>query len=298
MSVRVLGDERAALKVRPGDPGLRRFGIAVLVLAIALLANSVAGPLLAGWVTYPIPESLLNQLLGLEVVTLVLVVPVAFVAAVLALRTHPMAPVLAFGPAAYTAYMFVQYVVGPDYTSYSLVVVAHVAITSLAGILTLWSWSLSVRRPMPVSGIARRRRRALLLALLAGFVLLRYVPGLVGAVTGEPIPAEFLDARAFFWSIFLLDLGVVVPGVTLAALAMWRGAEVAERAYCAVLGWFVMVPPSVAAMAAVMVLRDDPYASVPTLVLLTVASVVFAVPAVLAVRTSRRYGPDASAPGS
>ncbi len=298
MSLRVLGTERAVTASRPRDPELQRFGVAVLVLVVALLVNTVAGPLFTGRVSYPIPESLLNQLLGLEVVTLGLVVPVALVAGVLALRSHPMAPVLAFGPAAYAAYMFVQYVVGPDYTSYSLVVVAHVAITSLAGILTLWSWSLSAHSPLPRSGTARRKRRAVLLMLLAGFVLLRYVPGLVGSMTGEAIPAEFLDARAFFWSIVLLDLGVVVPGVTLAAFAMWRGAEVAERAYCAVLGWFVMVPPSVAAMAAVMVLRDDPYASVPTLVLLTVASVVFAVPAVLAVRRSLRSGPDASAPGA
>jgi hypothetical protein len=131
---------------------------------------------------------------------------------------------------------------------------------------------------------SQRRRRAVLLLALAGFVLLRYVPVFVGAARGTPIADEFQDARTFFWSIVLLDLGVVVPATIGAAVALLRGTPAGDRAAYGVLGWFALVPPSVAAMAVVMVVRDDPYASVPTTVLLTLASVVFAAVAVAAFR--------------
>jgi hypothetical protein len=52
-------------------------------------------------------------------------------------------------------------------------------------------------------------------------------------------------------------------------------AETGRRAVCAVVGWFALVPASVAAMGAVMVVRGDPHASVPTLVLVLVATGAF-----------------------
>ena len=105
-------------------------------------------------------------------------------------------------------------------------------------------------------------------------MLLRYLPLFVGSVTGAAIPREFATAPAFFWSIVLLDtLGVVVPATVAAAMADLRGSPLAVPATHAVVGWFALVPPSVAAMA-VMVVRDDPYASVPTLVLLAVTSII------------------------
>ena len=98
----------------------RHFGWTVLALAAGLLLNTIAGPLLLEWIDYPITETMVNQLIGLELVTTFLVVPVLTVAGVLALRGHPAAPLVAIGPAAYTAYMFVQYVLGPEYATYSL----------------------------------------------------------------------------------------------------------------------------------------------------------------------------------
>ena len=60
-------------------PGTSRassaFGWSLVALAGLLVLNSLLGPLLLGVVDYPISASMTNQLLGLEVVTLVLVVP-------------------------------------------------------------------------------------------------------------------------------------------------------------------------------------------------------------------------------
>jgi hypothetical protein len=42
-----------------------------------------------------------------------------------------------------------------------------------------------------------------------------------------------------------------------------------------VIGWFALVPPSVAAMSAAMSINDDPHASTANLVAFTAAAVVF-----------------------
>lgn len=251
------------------------FGWSLLALAALLVANSLAGPLLLGVVDYPITASMTNQLLGLEVVTLLLVVPWTVVAGTLALRRDARAPLLALGPSSYTAYMFVQYVVGPEYGTYSWVVLFDVGMVALSGGLALAAWSAAQREPVPAITDRHRRRMSLVLTGLAAFVLLRYVPAFVGAVHQGPIAAEFRHARTFFWSIVLLDLGLVVPLTAAAALALLRGTPAGRRAVYGVVGWFALVPASVTSMAAVMLVRDDPHASMPTLLLLTTATLAF-----------------------
>jgi hypothetical protein len=256
-------------------PGTSAFGWSLVALAGLLALNTVLGPLLLGVVEYPISESMLNQLLGLELVTSVLVVPWTAVAGFLALRHDARAPLLALGPTGYTAYMFVQYVVGPEYGEYSWVVLFHVALVALSGGLALSAWSRALRGPVPPLTGRQRRRNALVLSGLAAFVVLRYLPAFAGALTGGPIAAEFRDARTFFWSIVLLDLGAVVPLTAAAAVALLRDTGAGHRALYGVVGWFALVPPSVAAMAAVMLARNDPHASVPTLLLLAAATLAF-----------------------
>jgi hypothetical protein len=251
------------------------FGWSLVLLAGLLVLNGLLGPLLGGVVDYPISESMTNQLLGLEVVTLVLVVPWTFIAGALALRHDPRAALLALGPTSYTAYMFVQYVVGPEYEAYSWTVLFHVAIFALAGGLALTAWTRARHEPVPPINTRQRRRISVVLLTLAAFVLLRYLPAFVGAASQQQIGAEFREARTFFWSIVLLDLGVVVPVTVAAAVALLRGSNAGQRAVYGVVGWFALVPPSVTAMAVVMLARDDPHASVPTLLLLSLATLVF-----------------------
>lgn len=251
------------------------YAAALLTLAAALLVNSILGPLAFDAVSYPITDTVENQLIGLELVTVCLVVPLATLAALAARRGHPAAPLLGFAPSAYAAYMFVQYVLGPEYSSYSLIALAHVAICALAGGTMLWSWALA--REVPLVPMARRStiRNGVLLLAMAAFVLLRYASAIAGAFRGSAIDNEFADERTFFWSIVLLDLGIVVPGTIAAALSLMRGTAAGHRALYAVVGWFALVPPSVAAMAVVMWVSNDPNASIATVFLLSATSVAF-----------------------
>lgn len=275
---------------------LRAYGGCLLGLAALLVVDLAVGPLGADVVDFGLSETLWNQLVGLEVVTLVLVVPWTLAVGALALRGHPGAPLLGFGPTAYTGYMYVQYVLGPEYDAYQPALLLQLVLASAGILLTLWGWSLARGLPVPVRTPAGQRRLGWTLLALAAFVLLRYVSGLVGSVSSEPVPEEFAAEPTFYWSIWLLDLGLVVPLTVAAGVATLRGTPAGARAPYAVMGWFALVPPSVAAMAAVMVARDDPNASVPTLLLLSAASVVFGVVALVVLRPLLRRNGSRRAP--
>lgn len=264
------------------------FGVLLLLLATALLVNTGVGPLGLTLVEYPLSETLRNQLIGLELVTLTLVVPWCVVAGLRALRHRPDAALVAFGPTAYTCYMFVQYVLGPEYLEYRAVTLFHVGLVGLSGALTLWAWSLSRHVSLRVRSRKSEKLYAAVMLGLAGFVVLRYAGAIAGAISNADIPQEFADAPTFYWSIYLLDLGVVVPATAAGALALLRGSDIGRRALYAVTGWFALVPPSVAAMAATMLINDDPNSSAATVIVLSIAAVLFGLLAAAVYRRPRR----------
>jgi hypothetical protein len=89
------------------------FGL--VLIGVGLAAVALLGPAVTQLVDYRVSETLRNQTIGLDAVSLFGVAPLALIAAVLVLRGHVAGPALALGIGAYTSYMFVQYIVGPDY---------------------------------------------------------------------------------------------------------------------------------------------------------------------------------------
>lgn len=261
----------------------RWLGIALIALGLGLIANSLLGPFVADAIRYPLSESVLNQTTGLEAVSLLLVAPLCILAGVLAIRGRAVAPLVAFGPAAYSAYMFLQYVVGPEYRYYPRVLPMHLALFTLGGGIAVAAWSAIDSEQLPRMTRRSERRHGVLLLVLAAFIVSRYLPALF-AGRDDPLPAEFRAEVSMYWSIFLLDLGVVVPATIAAAVALIRGTDWGRKALYVVFGWFALVPPSVAAMAIVMVAKDDPNASAGQAIVLTVVALLFAA---LAVRLYR-----------
>jgi hypothetical protein len=147
--------------------------------------------------------------------------------------------------------MFVQYVLGPEYGEYRAVTLFHLGLVTLSSGLTLWAWSLS-RTTIPSARSQRTERvYGAVMVGLALFVVLRYVGAIAASFSPTETPEEFADTRTFYWSIYLLDLGIVVPADVVGAVALLRGRQLGRRALYAVTSWFALVPPSVAAMAAV-----------------------------------------------
>lgn len=89
--------------------------VGLVVIGVGLVAVALLGPLATGTVDYRVTETLRSQTIGLDAVSLFVVAPLCLVAAVLTVRGHVAGAALALAIGTYTVYMFVQYVVGPDY---------------------------------------------------------------------------------------------------------------------------------------------------------------------------------------
>jgi hypothetical protein len=255
----------------------RWIGGGLTALGVGLATNSLLGPFILDAVEYPLSETLINQTIGLDAFSLVIVAPLSFLAGWLVLRGYVAGSMLAVGLAGYATYMLMQYIVGPAYLTYPAVIPLQLGLFVAAAAIGVAAWASVDATALPAMTPRVSRRYAYLALGLAAFVLSRYIPAFVGTIAGDPIPADALDDPTMHWLIVMLDLGVVVPATVAAAFGLLRGAVWAPKALYAIVGWFALVPPSVAAMALVMLARDDPHANVGQTAVFTIAAFVFLV---------------------
>jgi hypothetical protein len=76
---------------------------------------------------------------------------------------------------------------------------------------------------------------------------------------------EYASSPTPFWMVKLMDLGIIVPTAVATGIGILRGARWAPRVMYPLLTAYACVGCSVATMALVMALRNDPDASVPLL---------------------------------
>jgi hypothetical protein len=267
----------------------RWLGWGLFALGAGIALNSLLGPLALDVIEYRFSETLINQGIGLDAVALFATAPLAVVAGLLVLRGHRAGPVLAFVPATFAAYMAPQYVVGPEYLDLpgnnERFFPFHVAIFVLAVAVLLIAWRGVDRPALRPATRASDGRRSLVLFGVAAFILLgRWLPGIVDVVGGNPRSVDYLENPTSYLLIGILDLGLVVPAAITGGIALRRGAEWSRTAAYAVIGWFALVPASVAAMAITMQVNDDPNAESAAVAIFTVAAAVFTLGAALLYR--------------
>jgi hypothetical protein len=236
------------------------------------------GPRVLGVIDYRVTETLRNQTIGLDLVSLILVAPVTVAIGVLALRRHPAAPLLALGPAAYVVYMMVQYVLGPQYLrlpgNNERFFLLYLALFVLAGVVGIRTWNTVELHRLPRLPHRRARLLGRVLLPLAGLVVFaRYVPALLDASGGNPTDGDYRAGPTFFWTIALLDLGVGLPTLITACVGLLRERDWTPKALYAVVGWLALVGPAVAGMAWTMYVNDDANASLGLAVLMTALAV-------------------------
>jgi hypothetical protein len=255
-------------------------GGSLVVLAAGLAVVAALGPLTGGPVEYHVGETLRNQTIGLDAASLFVVAPLALVAALLTFRGHVAGPAMALGVGAYTAYMFVQYIVGPEYRTRpgnnEALFPLFLALFALGWGSALVSWQALATGRLAVSSRRASLVGKLVLPLLALVAFSRYLPALADVMDGDPQDAGYLAGPTFFWTIATLDLGVFLPATVATCLGLVRGADWAPRALYLVGGWFGLVGPAVAAMAIAMYVTDDPNASTGSAAFMTVLGLAFA----------------------
>jgi len=261
-----------------------RLVAALVAIAAGLVAVALLGPLTGGPIEYHVSETLRNQTIGLDATSLFVVAPLAVAAAVLARRGHVAGPALALGVGAYTAYMFVQYIVGPEYLARpgdnERLFPLYFCLFVLGWGSALLAWQAITSE----SGSGSRRRHRVLgrvvLPLLALLAFSRYVPALADAMNGDPHDAGYRAGPTFFWTIAMLDLGIFLPATVLTCIALLRARPWAQKALYLVVGWFGLVGPAVAAMSIAMYVNDDPNATVGNAIAMTILGLAFAILAV------------------
>ncbi len=170
------------------------------------------------------------------------------------------APMLTVSLGSYTAYIFVQYLVGPEFDYYPSALLMHLGLFIGGWILAVYAWHTG-RKTYNETVTTLSPRHALAACAIAGFVLLRYLPGLAASLTQGALPEEAGGDITMYWLIVVSDLGVFIPIMVATAVGVRHGAPWGRMALTATVGWFALVSFAVAAMSITMVFNGDTYAS-------------------------------------
>jgi hypothetical protein len=257
----------------------RRVGLAVGVAAIGvgLAIVSLLGPFAGGLIDYHVTETLRNQTIGLDAVSLLVVSPLSGFAALLILRRHVAGAALALGIGAYTTYMLSQYIVGPEYErlpgNNELIFPLYLVLFALGWIVALAAWNQIGKARVPRSRLVGK----LVLPVLGFLAFSRYLAALPDWMSASPEDSSYLAGPTFSWAIVMLDLGIFLPATIAACVGLVRGSPWADKALYMVVGWFALVGLAVAAMAITMYANDDPNASGVSATFMTTLGVALAV---------------------
>jgi hypothetical protein len=242
--------------------------VMLVLLAIALAANVLLGPLGLGWIVWRVSANGLNQTYGADAASLLLVVPAALTAAWLWWRGHRLAAPLALGVGLATLYYAVAEILGPDYIRYQgnneRFGLLFLALVVLSWMTAARAWTaLDPAPPAPSVWLARAFATVLVLGgALIGFA---WLAQLVTIARTGTVDAAYLDAPSAFWTIRIVDLGFIVPLCFITGVGLWRGQATARKAAYGVAAFMTMQAAAVLAMGSVMLWRHDPTAS-PALV--------------------------------
>lgn len=259
------------------------FGL--IVIALGLATVSLLGPLATGVIDYHVTEALRNQTIGLDAVSVLIVAPLALMAALLVSRRRIAGGALALGVGAYTAYMFVQYILGPEYErlpgNNELLFPLYLVLFTSGWLVALAAWNVIEVDRIPRSPKRDRLISRIVLPLLAFVAFSRYLPSLIDWMSPTPEDAGYLAGPTFSWAIAMLDLGIFLPATIAACFGLVRGAPWAQKALYTVVGWFALVGPAVAAMAITMYAKDDPNGSAGAALFMTALGGAFALLGIL-----------------
>jgi hypothetical protein len=241
----------------------------LIPLGAIVAATAALGPFLADVIHYRTSDTTLNQIVGGDAAALFIVAPFTIAVGLLALRSHPAAPVLALAPAAYVTYTYTQLIVGQEYLRlpgnnerfFPLLLAGFV----LAGSIAVGAWKAIDAERLPQTSRRLDRLAAGVLLFVAVYLVFGlHLGSLVDAMRDAPTRVEYVSSPTPFWLVKLMDLGIVVPVAVTAAVGVLRGTARARRTMYAIVGGYALLAASVAGMAITMLANGDPDSSAPT----------------------------------
>jgi len=246
------------------QPSNRTTAFALITLGLLMAVSSILGPLVLGLVRFHTSGPAITQLVGGDVVTLLIVAPTAILAGILWLRDSPLAPPLALGPAVYALYTYVQYIIGPEYARYPGNSEYFIPLYILLVILS-WTTGVSAWRRLTSTALPRiepglQRALGALMLLVNLIFALAWLASIAAVLTGRHPPEYEMD-QTLFWVVRLMDLGFVIPASFIVAVGLLCRTRRATRLAYGFLGFQTLIVAAGAGMAVMMTVRDDPSAS-------------------------------------
>lgn len=246
----------------------RAVGAALIALGLLLAINATIGPLLLGVVRFHVSAGAEAQLIGGEVVSLFVVAPLSVVAGILWTRGNALAPVLALGPALYSLYMNVQYIVGPQYNRYpgnnEYLFPLYLALIILAWTIAIRAWRQLTASSLPPLSPAMQRTLGGVMLVPNVMFAFAWLASIAGVLTGPDSSAawqEYEKDQTLFWLVRMMDLGFVIPTSLVIASGLLRRAVWATRLTYAFIAFQTLMVAAVAGMAIMMAARSDPSTS-------------------------------------
>jgi hypothetical protein len=244
------------------------------LLGVGLVVNAVLGPLSLEAIEYHFSNSMRNQTVGLDGVSLVFVAPFSAITGWLLLhRTQDSSRrvglrLLAVGPGLYATYMIPQYVVGPDYLSrpgnnqkFFLLHLSLFVVGIMVSVLAVHSLRMA-SFPALRESTNQMVRWVLVLGALV-LIFGHHLSGVLDAFRSQPRNTAFRDSPTAFWFVKLLDLGVVVPASIFGTIALRQRWPAGQKLAYVLVIWFWLDALAVASMAITMQINHDPTGSRP-----------------------------------
>lgn len=235
-----------------------------LLLAIGITLAAILGPLITDTIRFHLPDSLVVQYEGGEVVTLVVAVPLLLLAAVRWFQRDPLAAPLAFGPAAYAVYTFVTAIVGQEYGRYpgnaERAFFLYAALIALGAAVAVLALSDLVQQEASEPSAGLRRVTAGIFLLIAAFFAPSWIAQAVQVYRGQATE-EYELGPTLFWLVKMLDLGFLVPAMLTVGVGLLRHSALAIRMAYGMVPYAVCMAGAILGMSIAMWLEDDPSAS-------------------------------------
>ncbi len=235
-----------------------------LTYPIAILMALAASVGLFGSGLYRDNPSLLAQAIGQDLVTLFLALPALVMSAYLAGRGSIRARLVWFGMLVYVAYTYASYAFGIRWNPLFLSYVALLGCSAYALIGSLGSVdraaikaAFTTRTPIRAVGI--------FLLVIAGVFYLMWLSEAVPASLAGTVPQSVQQDGTPTNVIHVLDMGLLLPGLAIAAVSLLRKRPLGYTLSAAFLVNLVFLAPAVLSMAVFQARAGEP-APAPMLV--------------------------------
>ncbi len=242
----------------------RLIGVGLIGLGAGIAANAILGPLALRVIHFHNSVSGIDQLIGGEAVSLVVVAPLSVAAGALWMRGHKAAAPLALAPSLYALYTYTTEVIGAQYQRYpgnsERFLPLHLSLLALSGAIAAQACARVNESPPPV--LRRRARITAAVTLLVPNALFALAwLGQLAAYAGGERSQAYRDDPILWWLIKALDLGIVIPVSLATGIGLLRDRPLAAKAASGLTGFLACLAGSVGAMGAVQIAKDDPAAS-------------------------------------